>query len=75
MILYGQDGETNTDQEINGHSLLREGLIGKHALVREISTRGIIQAEGYSPRQWDQSPLAPRLAGERERERGETDGP
>jgi hypothetical protein len=55
----GQDGGTNTDQGINAYSLPREGLIGKRSLVREISTRGIIQAEGYSLRQWDQSLLAP----------------
>jgi hypothetical protein len=63
------------DQGINGYSLPRGGLIGKHSLMREISTRGIIQAEGYSPRQWDQILLAPRSGGERERERGATDGP
>jgi hypothetical protein len=73
-LVWARTG-TNTDQGINAYSLPREGLIGKHALVREISTRGIIQAEGYSPRQWDQSLLAPRSGGERERERGETDGP
>jgi len=73
-LVWARTG-TNTDQGINGYSLPREGLIGKHALVREISTSGIIQAEGYSPRQWDQSLLAPRSGGERERERGETDGP
>ena len=70
----GQDGGTNMDQGINGYSLLREGLIGKRSVVRNIFTRSIIQAEGYSPRQWDQSLLAPRSGGERERVRGEIDG-
>jgi hypothetical protein len=71
----GHNGGTNTDHGINGYSLPREGIMGKHSLVREIALRGLIQVEGYSPRQWEQSLLAPRSGGERERVRGETDGP
>jgi hypothetical protein len=74
-LVWGRTAErTRTKESMNGYSLPRGGRIGKHSQFREISARGIIQAEGYSPRQWDQSPLAPRLGGERERVRGETDG-
>ena len=34
--------------------------------IPQLLKRGIIQAEGYSPRQWDQILLAPRSGGERD---------
>jgi hypothetical protein len=48
-----QDSGTKTEYGINGYSLPREGIIGKHALFGEISQRGLIQVVGYSPRQWE----------------------
>jgi len=74
-LVWGRTAERIRTTE--SMSILAKGkrYCGKHSLVREISTRGLIQVEGYSPRQWDQSLLAPRSGGERGRVRGETGGP